>query len=719
MDQPIPVDRPLEIEPDEAVIAELDAYLLRGLMAWHVRLTLTDRRAQFRATHRLERLAGARGDAFYIRELKEVSWSRVTQQLTITLDERTIRLSGGEVHIIYKHLNAILNPNTEPDEEIAGTWAFAPGERLLLEGNVDVVVRDPLWASGEIQLTNRRIRFKPGRGVQRLLVSGKPVEINLEDIDGIRISRNGTGLDLLWHYEPEDGEQPTLEIGLEMVRGASSALAAAFLAMGAPKMSPGDLPPSHAEALLPPIVLESGRYGSTTIARTGTLAIGKGGIWFTSDDLVATVAGTSADGIRFTEITRIEHDESNRCAFDVYPRGERSAQRIETDKTTISSTRLALLMAAEPPTQGMMLDSRSRLDLKDVKNLIRMNGAILPDDRSQVGVGGAAAVRITRKGQIIRGWVIVLKSGLMFVPTGGRAEDRLYLDGPLVDRTRSNVDEDGILTIVVERRSEAFAICGGHGTADELWRALWAHLPDIRSMADRYPYLDAITGRIGHLRMSHRQREIMSLRMLNTAIEREGLGFSAAGLAPDILSVGTDIEIEMGNQEVVYCFRTHVARIDRTETGDFIVIGLSTRVQRRDNRRRAFRGAIDQLRSLQKNIIGTTSGLYIGVTSKKGRAKRSRDAEEATVLLGSYGCCGEGFDSHQTILIMATPKKDIIQVVGRVRRGSTPPIIIDPVDMASGYLRGMYRKRQAQYRSERLEISHDLKHVIKHLKVSM
>ena len=78
MDDAIQTDQPLEIEADEAVIAELDAYLLRGLMAWHVRLTLTDRRAQFRPTHRLERLAGARGDAFYIDELREVSWSRVT-----------------------------------------------------------------------------------------------------------------------------------------------------------------------------------------------------------------------------------------------------------------------------------------------------------------------------------------------------------------------------------------------------------------------------------------------------------------------------------------------------------------------------------------------------------------------------------------------------------------------------------------------------------------
>ena len=615
MDSPIPVDQPLDIAADEAVIAELDAYLLRGLMAWHVRLTLTDRRAQFRATHRLERLAGARGDAFYISELKEVSWSRVKQQLTITLESRTLQLSGGESHIIFQHLNNILDPEAELGEEISGTWAFVPGERLLLQGNVDVVVRDPLWASGEIQLTTSRIRFKPGRGVQRLLVSGKPVEIALEDIDGIRISRNGTGLDLLWHYEPEDGEQPILEIGLEMVRGASTGLAAAFLAMGAPKLNPGDHPPTHNVKLERPTVLESGRYGSSTIARTGTLAIGKGGIWFTSDDLVASVAGTSAEGMRFADINRVELDQTNRCAANVYPRGDRNFRRIETDKTPFRAEQLALLMAQEPPVQGMSLDSRGRLDLKDVRNLIRANNAIVPNDRSAGAVRGAASVRMTRQGHLIRGWTLVLKSGLMFVSAGGGAEDRCYLDGPLIDRTRSKLHEDGLLSIVVERREEQFVICGGDTTANEIWRSLWANLPDIRSMADRYPYLEAITGRIGHVRVSHRQREVMSRRMVTTTLERDGLGFAVGGRVPDLLSVGTDIEIEMGNQEVVYCFRTHIARIDHGEGGDFMVIGLSTRVKRRDNRRRAFRVAMDQLLSMRRMASHTSRPEH---TSREG-----------------------------------------------------------------------------------------------------
>ena len=124
MQPEIPVDRPLEVEPDEAIIAEQDAYLMRGLMAWHVRMTLTDRRAHFLPTHRLERLAGARGDAFYLSELQEVEWGRVTQQLTITLESRTLKLSGGDSHVIFRHLHAILHPEGA-DAELAAAYTAA------------------------------------------------------------------------------------------------------------------------------------------------------------------------------------------------------------------------------------------------------------------------------------------------------------------------------------------------------------------------------------------------------------------------------------------------------------------------------------------------------------------------------------------------------------------------------------------------------------------
>ncbi len=596
----IPVDRPLDIAPDESVVAELDTLLLRGLMAWHIRFTLTNIRAQLRTTSRLEQLAGAKGTGFYVDEVEDLSWSRVTQQLTIKLRSRTLRLSGGEVWDVYQHLKSLVAPEETQARAMAALRTFLPGERLLYEGTVDVVVRDPLWATGEIQLTTERLRFKPGGGMQRLLLSGKPVEIRLADIEGMRITRGGTGLQLLWQIEPEDGEGTELEVALEVVRGGMSALAAAFLAMGAPSLSLGDAPPTDRVPLRPPVLLTAGRYGTGALGRTGTLAFGLGGFWFTSADFVASVAGTSAEGLSLADLNRVDLDPTRPRFATLVPRGDRPPLPIETDSTPLHATKLALLMASVPSTQGVVLDRQGRLDPKDVQNLARMNGAVLPEGRRPQGVAGAGVVRIGRDGRITRGWLLVLRSGLLFLSVGGHAEGRIFLDGPLIDRSRSAVDDDGILKVVAERREERFATCGGASTAQGLWQALWSHLPDTRSMAQRFPYLESIVGRVGYVRLSHRQRELLSRRMITTHLEREGLGFSVGPPIPEVLSTGMDIEVEMGNQEVVYEFRTHIARLDVQDGNARVVLGLSSKVSRRDNRRRAFRVAMDRPLSLHR-----------------------------------------------------------------------------------------------------------------------
>jgi len=595
MGDPIPTNKPLQIAPDEAMLDELDTLVLRGLMAWHVRVTVTDKRVQMRPTRRLERMAGAKGDAFYVTEIDRVEWSRVTRQLNIHLQSRSITLSGGAVWEVYRHLNAIISPDEAEPIDPEMDRAFFPGESVLLEGPIDVVVRDPLWASGEFQLTTHRLRFKPGRGVQRLLLSEDHIEIQLSEIDGIHISRNGTGLQLLWVVDSEDGESTELDVAMELVRGSMASLVAAFLSMGARQLRPGDAPPVESRPLDLPLFIAKGLYGGGTLARSGSLAVGIGGVWFTSADFVASVAGTSAEGHVLADIQRIDLDPAKPRTALLVPRGDAPQKSIETERYSFDSTRLGLLLAQTIPVHGPMLDRAGCLDIKDTQNLARMNSALLPGGHRRANaVRGAGAVRIGRQGRICRGWLLVLQSGALFISDGGRAEDRCYLDGPLIDRSRSTTDDDGLLRIVVERREEVFAVYGGAQTANALWKALWSHLPDARKMADNYPYLDAIIGRIGYIRLAYQQREVLARRMVTTRLERDGIGFLAGDEVPEFLTPGLQVEVEMGNQEVVYSFRTHVARLTHQEDGSYMVIGLSSKVNRRDNRRQAFRVALEQ-----------------------------------------------------------------------------------------------------------------------------
>lgn len=67
------------------------------------------------------------------------------------------------------------------------------------------------------------------------------------------------------------------------------------------------------------------------------------------------------------------------------------------------------------------------------------------------------------------------------------------------------------------------------------------------------------------------------------------------------------------------------------------------------------------------------------------------------IILGTYGSAGMGVDIPRlSALILATPRAEVEQAVGRVlRQGS--PIIVDIVDTASYIMRGWYMKRRKFY----------------------
>ena len=593
-------DVPLQVAADETLLDDLDALLLYGPLAWHVRVTITNKRLQMRPTRRLERLAGAKAQLLNLDDIDSVSWSRIQQQVSIKLSDRTLRVTGRGADALHKRLKQLLAPEAAPSAEVLLHNPFLPGERVLVEGTIDAVVRDPLWARGTVQLTTQRVRFKPSRGMQRLVLSGRPVEVRLADIVGIRITRGGTGIALLWSIDDDTRKQPEFEAAMELVRGVMPALAAALRSMGAEVLNAAVTPPCDPKPLRAPLLVTPARLGSSALARTGTVAVGSGGVWFASDDFVATVAGTTAEGLPIRDIIRVSADALTTRKIVMERRGTGDNFVLESTGTSFRLGPLASLMATLPPLHGMVLDKHGRLADTDLHNLTRMNASILPEGRGNSALKGAGAVRVTRQGNLMRGWLLVLRSGLLFLPIDGRAQDRTYLDGPLIDRSRSGADDDGVLKVTVERREERFAICGGRRTATELWHTMWAHLPDARSLADRYPYLEALVGRIGYMRLKHCQLEFLSRRMLTTTLERNGIGVRVGKGLPTIVGPGLDVEVEMGNEEVVYLFRTHVAEVDERDADTWITLGLSSNVERRDNRRRAFRVAFDHELGVQR-----------------------------------------------------------------------------------------------------------------------
>ena len=96
---------------------------------------------------------------------------------------------------------------------------------------------------------------------------------------------------------------------------------------------------------------------------------------------------------------------------------------------------------------------------------------------------------------------------------------------------------------------------------------------------------------------------------------------------------------------------------------------------------------------------------YVGETSKKRKREREEKKEECDVLFTTYQMASEGLDIKRlNCLIMATPKKNIEQVVGRIlRKKDGKPVVVDMVDNFSVFA-GLAKSRMRFYKAKDFEV---------------
>jgi superfamily II DNA or RNA helicase len=93
-----------------------------------------------------------------------------------------------------------------------------------------------------------------------------------------------------------------------------------------------------------------------------------------------------------------------------------------------------------------------------------------------------------------------------------------------------------------------------------------------------------------------------------------------------------------------------------------------------------------------------SAGVYLGGMKSQERS----ETIGTSVILGTYQASGEGFDVPELdTLILATPKSDVQQAVGRILRqkNANKPLVIDIVDQFSIF-KGQYYKRRRFYKNE-------------------
>jgi superfamily II DNA or RNA helicase len=113
------------------------------------------------------------------------------------------------------------------------------------------------------------------------------------------------------------------------------------------------------------------------------------------------------------------------------------------------------------------------------------------------------------------------------------------------------------------------------------------------------------------------------------------------------------------------------------------------------------------LKELLDPLFPDQVGLYIGSSLKKLTCTQKEELESKQILLATTKIMEEGVDIKALdTIILATPKKKVVQSCGRILRRlkheyENIPLMIDIVDQI-GMFNGMARKRMAQYKEKYL-----------------
>jgi len=151
----------------KAVVLSKDVCLHhRGTLAYPGELSLTDDALSFSPNRTLDRLAGAEDVFIPIDEITELSAGGINHNLDVYVDEDVYRFSGrGAIRVHSRLVSLLTEEGGDTDEDLL----FEPGERVLLQGQGELFVNDLIAVRGEITLTDRRFRFLPGLGLEQLI----------------------------------------------------------------------------------------------------------------------------------------------------------------------------------------------------------------------------------------------------------------------------------------------------------------------------------------------------------------------------------------------------------------------------------------------------------------------------------------------------------------------------------------------------------------------
>jgi len=128
-----------------------------------------------------------------------------------------------------------------------------------------------------------------------------------------------------------------------------------------------------------------------------------------------------------------------------------------------------------------------------------------------------------------------------------------------------------------------------------------------------------------------------------------------------------------------------------------LIVNLTKKYLKQDRKILILSDRREHCEYILTQLHGISAGVYLG-----GMKTAERDITiNCSVIIGTYQASGEGFDVPELdTLILATPKSDVEQAVGRILRqkNKNEPIVVDIIDSFSIF-KGQYYKRRKFYKT--------------------
>ena len=524
-------------KPDDVVVLSADDCLYhRGPLAYTGVLSLTGDALRFNPTKTIDRLTGAEDVLIPIDIITELSSGGINHNLDVVTTEGTHRLSGRGALRVHARLVSLL---AEEDSLEGEPLMFEPGERVLLQGRAEHFVNDVMAVRGELTVTDRRFRFFSGLGIDRVFWNSTKIDVPITAIQKWELK----GLRRRLHLQLPDTDV--------IVGGALTSQLFNIL-----ELLLGEEDDSQvADELALDTWEVSLRRGP--IAHPGELLFTVTHMQFTPTSVLDTIVGVKPVRFAIRDITRIsirgwpERKLIIRVGHEVFAFNVADVQdRFEAIRHLVRDRHYQLAVRGQggPPRYQTTVDSWST--------------KVGYQHGDQIVIGTFVMEQVSEF-EVRFGWLLLLRTRVLFLPLGGPASREKQMEFPLEEVCRLDGGprsrQDQILMSTDKGRAR-YLISDRDGVVEDFWSQCRSPTRILAWETLGPRSTSRIMGKCRFIRIMTHGDTVVDLSPGMTVEHPSGVAIVLPGEPGSSVPIDTWVTVEIGQSEGIYQLDSKVVR---------------------------------------------------------------------------------------------------------------------------------------------------------------